>query len=91
LGASARADQALVASQSSPTVSTEGFDPSRWQPMETAPRDGTRFLGCEPGYGVFIVSWQKHRGPVDEVDGRGWLAGEGPTHWMPLPEPPVGK
>jgi hypothetical protein len=59
-----------------------------WQPMETAPKDGTRVLlwseewtaACtgqyygEPrGWGVFYdVGMFKHQ----------------PTHWQPLPEPP---
>lgn len=63
---------------------------SEWQPIETAPKDGTRFLAAEEwdireGWlfvvakvrnGKFVVAWDN----CDEID---------PTHWMPLPAPPV--
>ena len=71
-----------------------------WQPIETAPRDGTRFLAYEPTYGVGSCFWQMivTGSYADEVETvRGWrLNGmmfrerdiDQPTHWMPLPEPP---
>ncbi len=61
-----------------------------WQPIETAPRDGTQILACLWAYGqpggerrYEVVSW--------ECDG--W-ASEAypiypPTHWMPLPPSPA--
>lgn len=69
-----------------------------WQPIETAPRDGTRFLACGPHVeGVWVVRWNTMSG------GPGWLddscAGHSDywnyidnedaySHWMPLPAPP---
>lgn len=64
-----------------------------WQPIKTAPKDGTMILvwpsrawieECDKGE---VVYWD-----VEEETwaGYGPLADDytGPTHWMPLPEPP---
>jgi hypothetical protein len=57
-----------------------------WQPIDTAPKDGTRFLfsnGKIVGTGFYIKghifaadSWQGERDTI-------------PKYWMPLPSPPV--
>lgn len=54
-----------------------------WQPIDTAPKDGTEFLGWFPGSTVMI--WWMGQGGVW---GNDFWEGEAPTHWMPLPEPP---
>ena len=63
-----------------------------WQPIETAPKNKT-VLGFQATPGDWenkmAVCWHYRLsyGPKDGV----WI-GEGglmPTHWMPLPEPPV--
>jgi hypothetical protein len=62
---------------------------SAWQPIETAPKDGTRVrLLCPEG---------EDTGSYDDYTEREWASipgewstdfGNGePTHWMPLPEP----
>lgn len=66
---------------------------TEWQPIETAPRDGTGFLYFQRlpfgqhwvGSAIFYddkfvhVQWS---GQEDE-----WVT-LAPTHWMPLPDPP---
>lgn len=64
-----------------------------WQPIATAPKDGTRILlwlcfryrNQEPR--VEIAKWHQ---PANKMVAGFWatpIRGE-PTHWMPLPEPP---
>jgi hypothetical protein len=58
-----------------------------WQPIETAPRDGTEILGAFQVTGpyasgkwtmtVYIFAAGRWRGDAFQ-----------PSHWMPLPEPP---
>jgi hypothetical protein len=61
-----------------------------WQPIETAPKDGTEMLLYSPVDGVKSSHfeggvWQGFpwRSPIS----RDFQAAK-PTHWMPLPEPP---
>jgi hypothetical protein len=55
-----------------------------WQPIETAPKDGTRILVCFQGDDVAIGQWSVLGGwYVDE-----WAEFMAPTVWMPLPAPP---
>lgn len=75
----------------------------KWQPIETAPRDGTEILGiylCSGFADYSIVRWING-------DWRGFCDGEHSvrsqsgsetnyhepflTHWMPLPSPPEDK
>ena len=62
-----------------------------WQPIETAPRDGTEFLATNGEY-RFITAWR----PADCRSGFGsihsccgYYEDQKPTHWMPLPGPLV--
>jgi len=73
----------------------EGEAMSEWQPIETAPKDGTRVIlwlkdECFPALAAWIMFC-----PDDEEPG--WYVFEMGqygddfneiTHWMPLPEPP---
>jgi hypothetical protein len=57
-----------------------------WQPIETAPRDGTDIL-CWDGDSVSITYWSLYAkkwawSDTYLEDVTHW------THWMPLPEPP---
>ena len=72
-----------------------------WQPIETAPKNGTRILVYFRDMGVHAVLWTDFDGDSDSeyagwyVDDnkngpyplRGYIAGDD-THWMPLPEAP---
>lgn len=71
-----------------------------WQPIETAPKDGSHFLGCDAsrpyeGWWTFnqmppiVAHWW------DSIDEEGFYASFASsdvplrlTHWMPLPTPP---
>jgi hypothetical protein len=68
---------------------------SDWQPIETAPKDGTRILGYFPrnaGYAsrldVQPIAWVGWGGGVWETLGGGKPLDSEITHWMPLPPPP---
>lgn len=67
-----------------------------WQPIETAPRDGTAILSAGGGleqvdicaYNARIGGWSCGSCTLDDTD----QEPEGynrPTHWMPLPPPPA--
>jgi hypothetical protein len=60
-----------------------------WQPIATAPRDGTGILLWQPGIDEpHVGRWS--RPPYQEWWGDAWAPpGCQPTHWMPLPAPPV--
>jgi len=67
---------------------------SDWMPIETAPKD-VPILAYEPyewgGGAVVTIYWQPN---VNYVAGGYWGGGSPlrvyePTHWMPLPEPPL--
>ena len=70
-----------------------------WQPIETAPRDGTRVLAWWPdaydnGSAVQVETWW---GPFHGSALCGWQSAfeeaaappHGPTHWRPRPAPPA--
>ena len=58
-----------------------------WQPIETAPKDGTNILAIETET-IKIVFWysglKEWGSQQDWFDDGKWE----PTHWMPLPKPP---
>lgn len=73
-----------------------------WQPIETAPKDGTQVIGYN-GEKITAMAYLRHK---DDNGYYGWcMAGwqfggmlydfhyafprdKQPTHWMPLPSPP---
>jgi len=58
----------------------------KWQPISTAPRDGTSILIYEADDGTGIVRVARWR---DDTIPTGWSGSERtPSHWLPLPLPP---
>lgn len=72
----------------------------KWQPIETAPKDGRSLWLVEDGMSIGLAIphqcvgyWVADRrytagGSWVQVD-RSWILS--PTHWMPLPDPPKRK
>jgi len=61
---------------------------SAWQPIETAPKDGSDILVFESGF-WHIVYWNKQLSWWDTVDCVE-SSDFNPTHWQPLPTAPTG-
>lgn len=62
---------------------------SEWQPIETAPRDGSKVLAYDPGWcggTMAIARWWDGEFRTGNLPGEEMY----PTHWMPLPPPPDG-
>jgi len=66
-----------------------------WQPIETAPKDGTAILAFCPLRSGYIadqrirnVHWSEWGGGIWECTCSGHRPFETPTHWMPLPAAP---
>lgn len=72
-------------------------DKAKWQPIETAPKDGTTILVCydrcydKNGFAPIAVKWRTYhpnaKGGAEWRDSNGHKI-QGVTHWMPLPEAP---
>jgi len=65
----------------------------QWQPIESAPKDGTKILCYHPSLFAYNETWEEWQ-MVLVWDGDKWTdLDEGyeanhPTHWQPLPKPP---
>lgn len=64
-----------------------------WQPIETAPKDGSAILIYTPhfyfGAGVYLAWWGEEWWEVcTEGQTLHPYSTSRATHWMPLPEPP---
>ena len=76
-----------------------------WQPIETAPKDGTDILVYMPDVNlhgtpafyqwcIVVAYWERHfdKWSTSHVSGCDWdedLVSNYATHWMPLPKPPA--
>jgi hypothetical protein len=57
-----------------------------WQPIETAPRDGTELMLCDRDGSVYTGSYEAPYWWIDQ-----WMPpmmDRDPPYWMHLPEPP---
>ena len=67
---------------------------SGWQPIDTAPKDGAVILLCcnfRDGMQTMAGAWHTQRNEFHVFVGvraDALAAGDLPTYWMPLPEPP---
>jgi hypothetical protein len=67
-----------------------------WQPIETAPRDGTQVLliaryPTNVAWSDQYHSWWYTRAVTEDVHWARWPHSFLPTHWRPLPAPPEGQ
>lgn len=61
----------------------------KWQPIETAPKDGHWILIWYPSSLPRMVAWMSHPSIGHGwYEGKKFIAPEVPTHWRPLPVPP---
>lgn len=60
---------------------------SKWQPIDTAPKDGTQFLAWD-GVCVENIKWWSGMWVTSWCNDADYANHGAPTHWMPLPEPP---
>ena len=75
----------VIDSQLAEMLKRLAFAAGEWQPIDTAPKDGTGILlFCSADLIVHAGHWHSRLGAW-------YVSGQGPmpsTHWMPLPEPP---
>lgn len=70
----------------------------QWQPIETCPKDASWFLGRLEDGEVARVHWASDLSGSEQPAFQGCFRLSGsyfsevnPTHWMPLPDPPVAE
>ena len=59
-----------------------------WQPIETAPHDGTEIVAWTASGAAWIVSWEGSGWRIKKPPGRDPILYVDAVRWMPLPEPP---
>ena len=71
-------------------MTTLNENTQKWQPIETAPRDGTEIVGRDFKNGHrAIVIFDNNEWSCVSMNGEYLGIGFYPTHWMPLPTPPT--
>ena len=94
----------FTTTQAEAYADARALEAQQWQPIETAPKDGTNIILTD-GKRVTVGNWHREKPYIheyrdvagnyagqDESDGfDGWVDWSGgitPAHWMPLPAPP---
>ncbi len=84
-------------------AASELLQQQQWQPMDSAPKDGTRLLLATRSFGIDVGSWKKdyNSSKGDKADwynewGDDFSTGSyycplSPTRWQPLPQPPKDR
>lgn len=65
-----------------------------WQPIETAPKDGSRIVvgyGRQSGFPMQIVFYNRIHGFWSHYGNAELGLEANATHWMPLPQPPEAE
>lgn len=92
-------DKALSVVVGEPHADAGKVEGEGWQPIESAPKDGTRILaaGMQSGPSIEIVSYGR-AGPYNRSTKKfaeGWYCIPGhllaPSHWRPLPSAPASE
>lgn len=60
-----------------------------WQPIETAPRDGTTILLFAPAWENAVTGWTFGDDEWQDCPFNPNRLDYRPTHWQPLPSPPT--
>jgi len=56
------------------------MDSAEWQPITTAPKDGTQILATN-GLNTVVIFWH--------TESKSWTPSINPIHWIPIPHPPA--
>lgn len=69
-------------------VDAKKQEPVAWQPIETAPKDGTEIIVMDGVGGIHGAKWYSYRGKTDwfHHTNLGWIPSA--NRWMPLPAAP---
>jgi len=85
------------AGPSGSTHAAEAGSSSAWQPIETAPKDGTHIIAFRPSdpahiEGMYWADYEDGSGSWHwSYDGDSPVEGAQPTHWMPEPPAPANS